>query len=269
MKIVALTVFCVDIYPESKSRFIGGNSLNFATQCVLSGCERVSVVGAVGNDGYARQITEHLDQYGIDREHLYMVPGKTASNKIYLDERGDRYFQEDSWDGGVYQTFRLDCKDWEFVNKQDVAAIPYGDPNFKELLKNRKDRLKIVVDFLDSTAYHEILAFLPLCWLSFLSGNTQTVDFFMDYASYLPEPFIITLGAKGSIALYKGKKYEQKAFAIDKIVDTTGCGDAYQAAFACEWFGSMDLEKALLKGARAASRVLSYRGAVQPRSNPN
>ena len=43
MKIVAMTVCTVDGYPDQGIECVGGNSLNFATQCQRSGVEHVSL----------------------------------------------------------------------------------------------------------------------------------------------------------------------------------------------------------------------------------
>ena len=50
MKITALTSCCVDFFPEQNKIYVGGNSLNFATQCKILGIDNVCVVGAIGND---------------------------------------------------------------------------------------------------------------------------------------------------------------------------------------------------------------------------
>ncbi len=52
MKLLAMTVFCVDLYQNQTEllELVGGNALNFATQAVKSGLPDVAVLGAVGND---------------------------------------------------------------------------------------------------------------------------------------------------------------------------------------------------------------------------
>jgi sugar/nucleoside kinase (ribokinase family) len=47
---------------------------------------------------------------------------------------------------------------------------------------------------------------------------------------------------------------------VDKIIDTTGCGDAYQAAFCCKWFETGNIHNALLAGSEAGREVLSVVG---------
>lgn len=82
MKITALTSCCVDFFPELNKILVGGNSLNFATQCKLSGIENVSVIGAVGNDRFGTLIEAHFDKLKINRSHLYRINEPTAASKV-------------------------------------------------------------------------------------------------------------------------------------------------------------------------------------------
>ncbi|WP_372652872.1 PfkB family carbohydrate kinase [Draconibacterium sp.] len=153
MKIIALTSCCVDFFPEQGTVYVGGNSLNFATQCKLSGIENISVMGAIGNDEFGIRIEQHLDKLKIDRSHLYRIDKPTASNKIFINKQGDRYFKADSWNGGAFDCFRLSEDDWTYLEKSDIIAMPAGDPNLKALLKKRKKEQVVMIDFLD---YHPI-----------------------------------------------------------------------------------------------------------------
>ncbi|TVQ09626.1 MAG: carbohydrate kinase family protein, partial [Bacteroidetes bacterium] len=131
MKITALTSFCVDFFPEQEKIYVGGNSLNFATQCKLSDVENVSVIGAVGNDRFGQLIEHHLDKLKINRSHLYRIEEPTASNKIFINKDGDRYFKADSWHGGAFDVFRLSENDWNQISDSSIVAMPAGDPNLK------------------------------------------------------------------------------------------------------------------------------------------
>jgi adenosine kinase len=41
---------------------------------------------------------------------------------------------------------------------------------------------------------------------------------------------VCTLGAKGSLIFAQGKRHEVPGVAAEKVLDPTGCGDAYRAA---------------------------------------
>jgi len=263
MKITALTSCCVDFFPEQGKVYVGGNSLNFATQCKLSGVNEVSVIGALGKDEFGTIIEQHLDKCNIDRTHVYRIDHPTASNKIFINEKGDRYFKEDSWNGGAFDVFRLSEKDWKHIENSDILAMPAGDPNLFELLNRRNARQLVVIDFLDYFTPDSIEKALDKIDIAFLSTNEDILDDLNRLAEKSGKMIVATLGAKGSIAFLNNTSYIREAVKVDEIIDTTGCGDAYQASFTIEWFKSQDINKALTAGSVAASKVLTFMGGVE------
>ncbi len=263
MKITALTSFCVDLFPELDKVYVGGNSLNFATQCKLSGYKNISVIGAVGKDSFGKQIENQLDKLNINRSRLYQIDEPTASNKIFINEKGDRYFKEDSWNGGAFDKFRLSENDWNSLANSRIVAMPAGDPNLKELLKRRNEKQLVVIDFLDYFNIDFIKEHIDKIDIVFLSGKEEMLDELQELSSQKGKLIVPTLGAKGSIALSENKRYYQKAIEVNKIVDTTGCGDAFQAAFSIEWLNTKDIEKSLIEGSIAASKILNFIGGVE------
>jgi len=263
MKITALTSNCVDFFPEQDKVYVGGNSLNFATQCKLSGINNVSVIGALGNDRFGDLIEAHLDSCDIDRSHVYRMDLPTASNKIFINENGDRYFKEDSWDGGVFDVFRLFENDWKYLENSDLIAMPAGDPNLNALLKRRNNKQTVAIDFLDYFTLPFIESKIEHIDLTFLSANNEMLNELNALAVKSDKMIVATLGAEGSVAFWNNNSYFQKAVEVNEIVDTTGCGDAFQAAFAIEWLTSRDVEKALKMGSEAASKVLGFVSGVE------
>ncbi len=253
----------MDFFPELDTIYVGGNSLNFATQCKLLGYENTAVIGAVGKDRFGKLIENHLDTSNIDRSRLYRIDAPTASNKIFINEKGDRYFKEDSWNGGAFDTFRLSEKDWESLADSKIVAMPAGDPNLKELLQRRNENQLIVIDFLDYLGIDFIKKHIDNIDIVFLSGKEEMLDELQELSFQKGKLIVPTLGAKGSVAFFENKSYSQKAIEVDKVVDTTGCGDSFQAAFSIEWLKTKDIEKSLKAGSIAASKVLSFIGGVK------
>ena len=263
MKIVALTVLCVDFYKQQNLINIGGNSLNFATQCIKDGYKNVSLIGAIGNDLHGTKITEYLHERKINNEYVYIKDGKTASNTILITEDGERYFPEGAWDGGVYQDFKLSIIDWNFTYSHDLIAIPGNNINLIDCLQNNKSKKFITVDFLDLRDYELMEQTMDKINLSFISGNEEVVKFAEKHSKKIEGIITITLGADGSVSFYKGKAIIQKADKIDNVKDTTGCGDAYQASYSTMYYQTKDIKKALESGTKSATRILSHLGAVE------
>jgi fructoselysine 6-kinase len=263
MKITALSSHCVDFFPEQNNIYVGGNSLNFATHCKLSGVSEITVIGAVGNDRFGTLIEEHFDKYNISRTHIYRMDCPTASNKIYINEKGDRYFKSDSWNGGAFDAFRLSGKDWKVVKTSDIVAMPAGDPNLIALLEKRSSQQIVVIDFLDYHSLEYIESFIDKIDITFLSAREEMLDDLEGLSFKSGKMIVATLGANGSLAFYENKRYYQEAYKVETIVDTTGCGDAFQAAFVVEWYKTRNIKSALFRGAATASKVLMFFGGVE------
>jgi fructoselysine 6-kinase len=263
MKIVALTVLCVDFYKQQSIVNIGGNSLNFATQCRKDGFEDVSLIGAIGNDIYGEKISKYLCEQKIDKDYVYVKEGKTASNTILITEKGERYFPDGAWDGGVYQNFVLSQEDWDFAYSHDLIAIPGNNINLMECLKRNVKQKCITVDFLDLRDYELMEKTMPNIQLSFVSGDDEVIKFAEQYSKKVDGVITITLGAEGSISFIKGKGIKQEAIKINNVKDTTGCGDAYQASYATTFCKTKDIKKALEAGSKSAAKILTHLGAVE------
>jgi len=72
---------------------------------------------------------------------------------------------------------------------------------------------------------------------------------------------IVTDGPRGSIAYYSGGYFRQKAFNVE-VVDTTGAGDSFTAAFICYFlFKQLGIEQSLLRAAVAGALCCGSKGA--------
>ena len=61
------------------------------------------------------------------------------------------------------------------------------------------------------------------------------------YAKYRPKVCGATMGVRGSMC-FDGKEFVKcPAFHVEKVVDTTGCGDLFHTGFAVRWLESHDL----------------------------
>lgn len=63
-----------------------------------------------------------------------------------------------------------------------------------------------------------------------LTGYKDYIKALKTLGEYIDE-IVLTLGSKGSMIYYKGDIFEVPAFKPRKVVDVTGCGDTYIAAY--------------------------------------
>ena len=261
MNIVALTCLAMDIYVEQNLECVGGNAWNVATQCKRSGAEDISVVGAVGEDEYGDAILRHLTTTGIDARHVYREPGATATHRLLL-RAGERQEAPGLWRGGVFDTFRLSDADWEFVNRHAAVAMGAFDPNFEGAVRHLSPHCKLAADFRDTGDFGHLERHVQRIALAVMSGTREDIERARAVSAGHEILVLVTLGAEGSVVLCRGEECSQPALPADPVVDTTGCGDAFEGAFLVSWLRDQNVPQALQLGARAAQQTLTHWGGV-------
>jgi fructoselysine 6-kinase len=263
LNLLALTPCCVDYYPQIDKSFIGGNSLNVASMWhKLEPHANISVITCLGKDTNGKMIIDFFTKTGIDYSRVYIKDGLTASNQLRVDENGERFGIEGAWQGGVYQTFLLSKDDWEWVAKQDIVAMPANNPNFSTMIKKKHKNQILSVDYLDvenNIPFDETVDYTDI---AFVAARPNLLLKYQEIAFANKKLIVVTVGAHGSYAYYKGKSFYQPSLSVPKIIDTTGCGDAYQAAFALTYYRTQNIQKSMKDGAYAASQILQAWGGV-------
>jgi fructoselysine 6-kinase len=263
MKLLALTPCCVDYYPQLDKSFMGGNSLNVASIWKkLDPQSNVSVITCIGKDSNGKMIDDFFNKIGIDTTKVYIKEGLTACNQLRVDETGERYSIEGSWQGGLYEKFILSENDWEWVAGQNIVAMPANNPNFPDMIKRKHENQLLSVDYLDIENNVPIEKTLDFVDIAFITARPNLLAKYKEMAFAKKKLLVVTLGAMGSYGYYEGETYHQPALPVPKVVDTTGCGDAYQAAFALKFFNTRDIKGSMFAGAQAASQILQEWGGV-------
>jgi fructoselysine 6-kinase len=270
MKIVCVGESTLDYYLDLSRGFVGGISLNFAVHSKRCGAERVALVSCVGSDPAGEFVRQKLAREGIDTSHLYVQAGETARQNIVITPGGERIFPPDGYTSGVLADFRLSAADLEFIQQFDIVVAPLFwqiEPIFNGVMRELPLRGKRVVDFLDLSDYGRdyqgMAALMKQLDLAFISGSQETVEILRPVSGGMEGIIVVTRGAEGSTALVRGQLFDQPALPVTAAVDTTGCGDAFQAAFTVAYFSHGDVRLALQVGARQAAEVLQHYGASE------
>ena len=90
------------------------------------------------------------------------------------------------------------------------------------------------------------------------------VDKFEDVLSAIDgsdKLFVMTRSEKGSVIVEGDTKIVQEARAIEQLIDTTGAGDAYAAAFLYGWANDKSLDECARLGTHVATSVIQQLGA--------
>lgn len=269
MKIISVGEITYDDYLRQKLFFVGGISLNFAVHAKRCGAEQVSLVSCVGTDHAGQVVLEALAREGVDYSHVSVLEGKTAVCAIDVHDNADRFFPADGYHlHGLTHLKELSDETIAFVHQHDIIMSLYqGDwsaPFLNQLLDLPNFAGKRVVDFGDwSGGRSKEGAFeaLQKVDLAFISGDEATVPKMRPIAEAVDGLIVVTLGSAGSMAFTKEGEVWQTAVSVPNPVDSTGCGDSFQAAFVVNYFRDGVVANALRKGAEQAAAALQHYGA--------
>jgi len=268
MKAVCFSVAAIDYFPQQDKYFVGGNSLNQAI-CYRHLGFQSAFVGAIGNDDAGDQIAALMRAEGVDISCMHRLNGESARNKIINDEFGERYGIEGAWEGGVYEQFKLIESDWDFMNAFNIWSTHANSPCYAEALKRKNNQQLMSVDFLDLRDFELLERSLKVIDIAFFGGTADILEDLARIAKNNPGIIVLTLGSAGSIAFEGDKIYQQAALPVEKVIDTTGCGDAFQAGFTAYYYETRDIPAALFAGAWLGRKAATGFGGTSWTSKSN
>ncbi|MDA3851412.1 MAG: PfkB family carbohydrate kinase [Spirochaetaceae bacterium] len=261
MKVACFSVASMDYFPQQKAYSPGGNALNQSIIYKKLGHD-TAFLGALGEDKSGKVIKRLLEQACVDLTGLVIKKGITACNQLVNDEEGERFGVDGQWQNGVYGDFLLEEKHWEHIKDFDIWSTHANGPNYLEALKRKGPSQFLSVDFLHLTDYDLLKQSLNTVDIAFFGGTKEMVKPLAEIAKGFEKPIVLTLGAHGSQAFYKDEHFFQPALPLERVIDTTGCGDSFQAAFTSEYIKSHDIPKALFAGAETGRETAKYYGAI-------
>lgn len=261
LHLAALSCVCADWFPELGEIRPGGEALNYALAASREEGVCAHVLGAIGTDQIADVIREKLRNTPVDDSLLVTAEGETASNRIYLTREGDRYFKPDSWTNGVFVQYHPNEAAKALLAQMDAVHVTVTSPAAGDVLSMKPEaRFLLSMDFDDGRAFDRWEALTDKLDVFFISGDESVLPILQRWSEKHETVFVSTLAEKGSMAFWRGRQYRTQAVAVDRVVDTTGCGDSYQAGFMASYARNRDIQKALENGSRAAAWTISQLG---------
>jgi fructokinase len=311
--VVSLGEALVDFLPSRRGplasvpafeRHPGGAPANVAIGVARLGV-RVLFTGAVGDDPFGAYVAAALSEEGVDVAHLERVPGqKTGLAFVSLDEVGQPRFYSpgqsvaelcvgvEAIDGlpladaavvhfstALLRDERARAATFRFVERARAAGCVVAfDPNLR--LHHWRDPAPLAADVARLVAQADVVK-LSDAEIAFVAGTQDAPEAARRLVARGPSLAVVTTGRHGCVWARRGVEgsagVEEGAVPAPAVyvVDTTGAGDAFQAALvaglACAsgtgrgepWRMSRTRLEALLRVAAAAgARVCERMGAV-------
>jgi fructoselysine 6-kinase len=259
----------VDRYLDLGVERAGGIGLNVAVHLrrLLGAGDAVAVVAPLGDDAGADVVRR-----AVARERLTgclpVRAGATPVQEIRHAPGGERVFGR--YLEGVLAGYRLEREARELAAGSDLlvtAAFGQGLDLFESVAATPSRGLR-AVDYTNLDDVGDPLAFVErharsfdVSFFGLGTGDVTLVDGLERIARAASRLFVVTLGARGSLALGGAQRVEAAAAPCGEVVDTTGAGDAFVAGFLARRLAAGDVPACLAAGASVAASTLSHLGA--------
>ncbi len=273
----------------------GGDTLNTAIylrRLLSPTANDVSFVTLLGSDPYAKKMLNAWRAEGVNCEFVeYLEDRETGLYSIHLDAAGERTFYywrsmspaRELFEGdiGAKRIERLHQKDVLYFSGITLAVLfPQGRERLLKLAEYFKSVGKSVIfdtnyrarlwqdedaQYFNRTAMQSATMLLP-------SREDMTGIFGVDHANWrellesLQVPEIVFKQSGEPLRIFHQGHWAEKTLEkIQKPIDTTAAGDAFNAGYiAARLQGSHPVHASLLAH-QLACQVISHRGAIVPR----
>jgi ribokinase len=254
---------------EDLLRAAGGKGANQAVGAARLGAE-VAMVGRVGRDAFGDELTRQLGEAGVSTRWLEGCDRPTGAALIFVDESGENCIAVAP---GANQELRPEGLPREAIQSAEVLMAPLEVPMATIEAAFRLARAAARHTVLNAAPAGTVppalldLSSVVICneveLGSLIGGPVTSGDEAIAARGLLRRPdqvVVVTLGARGAVAIFGDEVISQPAFAVN-VVDTTGAGDAFVAGFVvAQWF-SAGVAEALRWGCAAGSLATTRPGA--------
>ena len=251
----------------SFERHGGGKSANQAVAAARLGA-RVRMVAAVGDDELGEEAVAALRDEGIDVSAVARLEGSpTGVALIVVDEGGENQIAVAS---GANAELGADAVEAVLRGADGgVVLLGFEVPDAPVVAGARAARaagLEVVVNPAPARALPAaLLEHAPLLTPNLdearaLAGEQDPEAAARALAARTGAPVVVTLGAEGALVVDRESVERIPAPRVE-VVDTTGAGDAFNGALACELAGGGALLDAVRSAVEVAARSTQRPGA--------
>ena len=225
-------------------RIMGGGPAANSTAGAASLGLSAAFVGTVGDDADGDMILRDFRAQGVDTSMVKVRPGATSAIAyLWIEEKtGNR--------SCAWTREGLDELTADEINPEAIAAAKILHVDGHNAAAKVAREAGVLVNYdagthRDGTAELLPLADLLICSEEFILKLTGLKDaeeaVRQVWAKYRPKVCGATMGVRGSMA-FDGKEFVRcPAFKVEKVVDTTGCGDLFHTGFAIRYLETHDL----------------------------
>jgi ribokinase len=259
---------------DSLDYFPGGKGANQAAAAARLGWP-THFVGQVGKDANSSMLREALNDSGVGIDHLRAVQGPSGTAAILVQPSGEN---------SILIVGGANTAKWEFADATQQLLREAGtllmqreipeDVNLQAAQLASDGGATVILDCggADAAISQELLPLLSVLSpneteLARLTGMATDTEQQVEKAAHVlldkgVHTVLVKLGSKGSLLVTRDGTVSQPIVTAGKVVDTTGAGDCFTAAFAVATQEGQNTQSALRFAAAAAGICVAGRGAM-------
>jgi len=245
------------LVPDLRREF-GGCAGNIAYNLQLLGGQPL-IMATVGDDH--QPYAYRLDRLGLARDYVRHVPQTFTAQAFITTDLDDN--QITAFHPGAMNHSQLN-------HVHDVRDVKLGivAPDGREgMLQHAREFHAAGIPFLfdpgqglpmfDGTELLELVRLADFVAVNDYEGQMlqEKTQLRLDQIARQVKALVVTLGARGSVIFTGGQQLEIPCVEADRVVDPTGCGDAYRAGLLHGIANDMDWQK--------TGRIASLLGALK------
>ena len=255
---------------------LGGGPAGNSTAGAAALGMRAAFAGTVGDDADGKMILADFAKQGVDTSMVKVRKGATSAIAyLWIEEKTGA--RSCAWTREGLDELTADEIDPEAIAAAKVLHVDGHNAAGAIAAAKVAREAGVLVNYDAGTHRDGMEELLPLadlliCSEEFilkLTGLKSAEDAVRAvWAKYRPKVCGATMGERGSMC-FDGKGFARcPAFRVEKVVDTTGCGDLFHTGFAVRWLETHDLMECQRFG--AAVSAIKCRGlSGRPPSAPN
>lgn len=265
------------VLAASQSSGPGGKGLNQAVAAARAGAT-VAFVGSVGSDAAGELLSSALSDAGVIVESLRTVPEPTGSAVVLRAEDGENaivvaagangsvFALDDAVRSVVADSAVLLCQQ-EVPASLNAAVVSCASAAGAVVVLNAAPALRLDPSVLDAVNVlvvneHELEAQLPEDAPAASGDLISSVAARAGVLATVARSVVVTLGGTGAVCVDSGGATHVPAVAVDRVLDTTGAGDAFCGALGAALARGLALVDAARFGAAAGALAVRGYGAA-------
>ncbi|ATZ18585.1 fructokinase [Williamsoniiplasma somnilux] len=297
-KTISIGEVLLDVYTKDgiSQVEVGGASFNVACSIAAIKDNQSYFMGALGSDKYTTEINKIIHKFNLEKDFIKTYSAPNTIAKVTLDAKGERNFNFLRKSDNKFKFSRINqdsLNDLNFVHFGSATAFLRGklrtsykkmlayclaneikfsfDPNFRDKLWKTKESIKKFrklcspyISGCDLLKFSEEKLFL----LTEIHDLDLTINHLMQIN--FRALICITRGSKDTLIGWNKEILNVPTISLEKVIDTTGAGDAFVAKLINEFVNKEvnsktskeDIFEIIKSANQFANNAVKYFGAI-------